>query len=158
MNNIAFKPYYNKDSKVLILGSFPSIKSRQDGFYYGNKQNRFWKTIANIFEEPLPTTIIEKQTLLNKYKIALYDIVEKSPLKGSSDLELQKDYTLISNLDKLLPPYTKVEKIICNGKLAYNLTIQNFNLQVPVIYMQSTSPANPRYNLKDWLDELIFLK
>ncbi len=158
MNKIAFQPYYNKNSRILILGSFPSVKSREEGFYYGNKKNRFWKTLAQTFNDPLPITIDEKKKLLNKYKIALYDVVESSSLKGSSDLELQKDYTLVSNLDKLLPPYTKVEKILCNGKLAYNLTIENFDFNIPVKYMQSTSPVNPRYRFEDWQKELNFLK
>lgn len=158
MKNIAFQPFYDKTSRVLILGSFPSVKSRENGFYYGNKQNRFWKTIATIFDEPLPQNIEEKKAILLKYNIALYDIVEASSLKGSSDIELQKDFKLVSNLDKLLPPYTKVEKILCNGKLAYTLTKNNFKLDVPIIYMQSTSPANPRYNIDDWKKQLDFLK
>lgn len=158
MNNIAFQPFYNKNSRILILGSFPSVKSREEGFYYGNKQNRFWKTLATTFNEPLPITIKDKQNLLTKYNIALYDIVESSPLKGSSDIELQKDYKLVSNLNILLPPYTKVEKILCNGKLAYNLTTENFDFNIPVICMQSTSPANPRFSFEEWQNQLNFLK
>lgn len=158
MSNLGFKPFYNKDSRLLILGSFPSVKSREEGFYYGNKQNRFWRFLAQSFHEELPQTIQEKKDFLSKHNIALYDIVEESSLIGSSDLELEKDFKLVSSLHKLLPPYTKVEKILCNGKLAYNLTKENFQVEVPIIYMQSTSPANPRCKLKDWENELEFLK
>lgn len=158
MNNSAFEPYFDKNSKILILGSFPSIKSRQEGFYYGNKQNRFWKTLAKIFDEPIPESVLDKKSFLTKHNIALYDIVAKSSLKGSSDKELSKDFLLVNNLQKLLPPYTKVEKIVCNGKLAYNLTTQNFQLPIPVVYLNSTSPANPRFTFEEWQKELIFLK
>ena len=158
MNNYAFQPFYDKSSRVMILGSFPSVKSRQEGFYYGNKQNRFWKTLSNIFNESVPESIEDKKALLTRHHIALYDIVAVSSLKGSSDKALSKDFELINNLDKLLPPYTNVEKVICNGKLAYTLTTENFNLSVPVIYLNSTSPANPRYTFQEWENEFKFLK
>lgn len=158
MKKCGFQPFYDKDSRVLILGSFPSVKSREEGFYYGNKQNRFWKYISLIFKQPLPQSIDEKKRLLITYKIALYDIVEETSLIGSSDLELEKDFKLVSNLHELLPPYTKVEKILCNGKLAFNLAKDNFQVEVPIVYMQSTSPANPRSTIEDWQRELEFLK
>ncbi len=158
MKKTGFQPFYDNNSQVLILGSFPSIKSREEGFYYGNKQNRFWKFLSHTLEEELPLTINEKKTLLTKHHIALYDIVEEASLNGSSDLELKKDFKLICNLHELLPPYTKVEKILCNGKLAYNLTKNNFQVKQPIIYMPSTSPANPRCRFEDWQRELEFLK
>ena len=68
-----FPPLYDKDSRVLILGSFPSVKSREQMFFYGHPQNRFWKVIANVFNEPVPTTINEKKALLKRNHIALWD-------------------------------------------------------------------------------------
>ena len=76
MEKHTIKPYFNMDSKILILGSFPSIKSRQVGFYYSHPQNRFWRVLANIFKESIPLTIEDKKELLKKNRIALYDVCE----------------------------------------------------------------------------------
>lgn len=70
------KPIYHKDSKVLILGSIPSVKSRQEKFYYAHPQNRFWKTLSTIYEEKIPQTIDEKLSFLNKHHIALFDVIQ----------------------------------------------------------------------------------
>lgn len=158
MINYGFEPVYDKDSLVLILGSFPSVKSRATGFYYGNKQNRFWKTLGQIFDENIDDDKISKISFLLKHHIALYDVVKISDVKGSMDNELVKSKNKIADLSFLLPPNTNVTKIICNGKASFNLVKDNLKTDLPIIYLSSTSPANPRYNFEEWNYELNFLK
>ena len=79
------EPYYNIDSKVLILGSMPSVKSRELGFYYMHPQNRFWKTLAKVFDEDLPKAIDDKKDFLKRHKIALWDVIASCNITGSSD-------------------------------------------------------------------------
>lgn len=151
-----FEPVYNKNSRILILGSFPSVKSREYGFYYGNKQNRFWKMLSQIFNENISDDIEDKKHFLLKHNIALYDVVLESDLKGSADVILEKSKNKIADMSFLLPPNTKVEKILCNGKTAYNLLVENLKTNIPIVYLPSTSPANPRFNITVWQKELKF--
>lgn len=149
-----FNPVFNKDSNILILGSFPSVKSRQIDFYYGNTQNRFWKMISQIFNVSLNSTQQKIDFLLSN-NIALWDIVTECEIEGSMDKDVKNP--IFANLKMVLPPNTKVNKILCNGKLSYNLTCEfcaKNNIDIPVIYLQSTSPANPRFNLLEWETEL----
>ena len=80
-----FPPLYDKDSKVLILGSFPSVKSREMKFFYGHPQNRFWKVIARIFDQENPTSIEEKKKLILDNNLALWDVIASCEIEGSSD-------------------------------------------------------------------------
>ena len=80
-----FPPLYNKDSRILILGSFPSVKSREQMFFYGHPQNRFWKVISSVFECDVPQTIEEKKQLLLKHGIALWDVIASCEITGSAD-------------------------------------------------------------------------
>lgn len=84
-----FSPVYNEESRILILGSFPSVKSRENQFYYGHPQNRFWKVIAGIFKEPLPQTIDEKEDLLLRHRIAVWDVIDSCDIVGSSDSSIR---------------------------------------------------------------------
>lgn len=145
-----FDPVFDKNSKVLILGSFPSVKSREYGFYYGNKQNRFWKMLEYVFNEKIEDDINFKKQFLLTHKIALFDVVEKSDLKGSADVSLEKSNHELADFSFLFPPNTKIEKVICNGKTAYNLFIKNYNCPVAVIYLSSTSSANPKFSFEEW--------
>ena len=156
--NTGFPPIYNQESQVLILGSFPSVISRNVGFYYGNKQNRFWKTLEKIFSTEIIDTIDFKTNFLLEHHLALYDVFEQSNLKGSADSNLLKANNTISDISFLLPPYTKISKIICNGKAAYKTLINNYDINIPIIYLSSTSSANPRYDYSSWKKELEFLK
>ena len=149
-----FEPVYDKNSKILILGSFPSVKSRLNGFYYGNKQNRFWKMLSQVFNESVSDNIEKKKEFVLKHNIALYDVVLESDLQGSSDIELEKSNKKICDLSFLLPPFTKVKKIICNGKTAYKLLVDQFQTDIPILCLSSTSPANPRYNFNEWKEAL----
>ncbi len=152
--NKGFEAVYNKYSEVLILGSFPSVKSREVGFYYGNKRNRFWSMLEQVFDIKINDNKNDKITFLHKHKIALYDVVEESNLEGSADDKLIKSSNKIADISFLLKPHTNVSKIICNGKAAYNLLTRNFKTDIEIIYLPSTSPANVSFDYMKWEKEL----
>ncbi len=144
-------PYYNKDSKILILGSFPSITSRKIGFYYSHPQNRFWQVLSNIFNEPLPTSIPAKKALLKKHQIALYDVCESCNIKASSDLSI-KD-VIPSNIS-LIIKNSQITRIYLDGTTAYNLYNKYLKpeLKIEGILLPSTSSANARFTLSRLID------
>ena len=149
---IGFPPVYDEESKVLILGSFPSVKSREIQFYYGNKQNRFWKTVCGALDEPIPDSVAEKKSFLLRRGIALWDMVTECEIVGSADASV-KNATL-ADLNEIFST-AKLEKILLNGSLAYKLFLERYaDVPVPYFKMSSTSPANPRFNEKDWRDAL----
>ena len=88
-----FAPVYDADSKVLILGTLPSVKSRENHFYYGHKQNRFWKVVADLCGEPVPETIEEKKAMLLAHHIAIWDVIQSCDIKGSSDSSIRSRQT-----------------------------------------------------------------
>ena len=149
-----FSPVIFEDSEILILGSFPSIKSRQNNFYYGNPRNRFWKVLATIFNEKLPETIQEKVEICRKNKIALWDIYSSSNLTSSSDNELSKSNNQLSDIVGLLKRYKNIKKITCNGALSYNTLVKNFNLNIDVVKLPSTSPACVKFDYEMWYNNL----
>lgn len=151
-----FEPLVDENSQILILGSFPSVKSRENAFYYGNPQNRFWKVLASIFNEKVPTNIEEKIVLCKANHIALWDVVASSNLQGSSDLTLAKSAYCLSNIKGLLSKFPNIQKIVCNGKLAYKLLCKNFSdLNIDIVCLPSTSPANTSFKFEEWQKELI---
>ena len=141
-----FGPLYNENSRVLILGSFPSVKSREQNFYYGHPQNRFWKVISTIFERPVPESVEEKRSLILESRLALWDSVASCEISGSSDSSLKNakpnDISIIlDNCD--------IEKIFCNGRKSYEV----YNKYIrpltgrEAVCLPSTSPANARWTL-----------
>ena len=146
------EPFYNKNSKILILGSFPSVKSREQMFFYGHPQNRFWHVISKIYNFEIPKTIEEKKTLLSKTNIAIWDVIASCEIFGSSDSSIKNvapnDLSVILN-------NSKIEKIFVNGKTAekfYNLCLkEKFNRDA--ICLPSTSPANAKWSLDDLILE-----
>ena len=149
---MGFPPVFDENSRVLILGSFPSVKSREIAFYYGNKQNRFWRTVCGFFKDNIPETVEGKKEFLLRHGIALWDIAVSCEIQGSADASL-KNATL-ADLDKILP-HCNIEKILLNGTLAYNLFCQKYaNITIPYLKMPSTSPANPRFLQEPWHREL----
>ena len=149
---MGFPPVYDKNSRVLILGSFPSVKSREISFYYGNKQNRFWKTICGFFQENIPETVDGKKEFLLRNNIALWDMATSCEIEGSSDSSVKN--ATIADLTKILAT-AKIEKILLNGTLAYDLFMQKYaQIAIPYVKMPSTSPANPRFNPQIWEKEL----
>jgi hypoxanthine-DNA glycosylase len=149
---IGFAPVFDKDSRVLILGSFPSVKSREIDFYYGHKQNRFWKMLCGYFGEEIPATIDGKKAFLQRNHIALWDMVVSCEIQGSSDASVKNAVT--ADLNEVLG-YARIEKILLNGTLSYDLFVKSYaDLGVPYAKMPSTSPANPRYDEKIWKEAL----
>ena len=149
---IGFAPVCFADSKILILGSFPSVKSRQVDFYYGNKQNRFWKTVCGYFGECVPQTKEEKIDFLQRRKIALWDMATACEIQGSADSSMKN--AELADLNEIFS-VADIQKILLNGTLAYELFWKGYaDIEIPYQKMPSTSPANPRFNEKLWRDAL----
>ena len=147
-----FDPVFDKNSKVLILGSFPSVKSRKVQFYYGNKQNRFWRVVCSHFNESIPNTNEEKREFLLKHNIALWDVVTQCEIVGSKDSTIKNFKT--ADLNCLLQN-SNIEFIILNGNKAFSLFEASYkNLNIPYIKLPSTSPANTHFNEEEWHDAL----
>ena len=146
-----FEPVFDGNSRVLILGSFPSVKSRQAEFYYGNRQNRFWKVLGEAFGESEPSTVEDKIQLCLRHNVALWDIVASCRITGSMDADI-RDYELV-DLQKVLGK-SKIEKILCNGATSYRLTVSAYDGNLPVYKLPSTSPANVRFVKDVWLKNL----
>ncbi len=152
MHCVGFPPYINTDSELLILGSFPSVKSRENQFYYGNRRNRFWQVLAEVFSSPLPDTNEEKKELLRLNKVALWDMVTECDVVGSMDVDIKNP--IVADIDSLLKNYP-IKKIITNGKKADELLTKNFpHLLDITVNLPSTSPANPRFDKDKWAKEL----
>lgn len=143
-----FKPVFDKNSRVLILGSFPSVKSRKVEFYYGNRQNRFWKILCGFFGEAVPESTEEKIALLLRHNVALWDIVTECEIEGSSDASI-KNYK-VAELDKVLS-VSPIELIILNGGKSFEIFKKFYGeIAVPYIKLPSTSPANTRCDEGEW--------
>ena len=146
------KPFYNKDSKVLILGSFPSVKSREEGFYYAHPQNRFWRVLSSVFEEE----IVDKEEFLKKHKIALFDVCASCEIKGSSDASIKE--VVPNDIEGILKE-SGIKQIILNGKTASKLYQKYMkDIKVPSITLPSTSPANASFSLEKLIKEYKILK
>lgn len=147
-----FEPVFCEHSRVLILGSFPSVKSRETGFYYGNPQNRFWRTVCSFFGETVPPDNEGKRAFLTRRKIALWDVVMSCEIKGSSDASIRDEE--VANLDDVFC-VCGAGVILCNGKKAYEVLQREYPHLLPVTrLMPSTSPANPRFSATVWEETL----
>lgn len=148
-----FEPVVDDKCKILILGSFPSVKSREINFYYGNKQNRIWKTLAEYFNEEVKDDKESKINFLLRNHIAMWDIVKTSNIKGSGDLELLKKIDAVNDIQKFLEKYPNIKVIFCNGRASFDLTNKIYpNLNA--IYLPSTSPANVSFSKEIWFKNL----
>ena len=136
-----FPTLFDADSEVLILGSIPSPRSREQGFYYGHPQNRFWKVMAAVLKEPLPETIDEKKAMLLKHHIALWDSLEECDIAGASDSSIKNPVP--TDIPALLKK-TKIQKIFTTGAAAqkYYIKYQLPLTGIPAVKLPSTSPAN----------------
>ena len=140
------EPIYNQKSKILILGSFPSVKSREEGFFYGHPQNRFWKVLAAIFNENIPQTIQEKKEFLLNNKVAVWDVIHSCEITGSSDSSIKN--VEVNDLTRILNT-ADIKQIFVNGKKAYSL-YNKYMKQIVMkeaICLPSTSPANAAWNI-----------
>ncbi len=147
-----FAPVWDGESRVLILGSFPSVKSRAEGFYYGNPQNRFWRTVCGFFAETVPRDIEGKKDFLRRRHIALWDVVSACEIEGSSDASIRgAKIADVGALAERLP----LRAVLCNGRKAYGLLLERFPRLAPLArLLPSTSPANPRFSEEAWNREL----
>lgn len=146
-----FGPVYDKNSKILILGSFPSVKSRENQFYYGHPQNRFWRVIAAICNETLPETVEEKISLLQRHRIALWDVIASCDIAGSSDSSIKN--VAANNMDVIFQK-ADIRAVFANGDKAYRL-YQKYCAgegQPPLIRLPSTSPANAAWKWERLLE------
>ena len=146
------EPVFDKNSKILILGSFPSVKSREQMFFYGHPQNRFWKVISKIFNSDYPNTIEEKKQLLLNNHIAVWDVIASCDINGSSDSSIKN---VIPNDLAVILNIADIRKIIVNGKTAekyYNKYIKK-QINREAICLPSTSPANAAWSLDDLIKE-----
>ena len=142
-----FPPLYSRDSKVLILGSFPSIKSREAMFFYGHPQNRFWKVIAALYGEPVPQSIPEKKALILGHGLALWDSIASCEIRGSSDASITD--AVPTDLSEILGN-SAVERIYCNGTKSYEM-YRKYQLPrtgIEAVKLPSTSPANAAFSLE----------
>lgn len=151
------RPVYNKQSRILILGSFPSVKSREAGFFYHHPQNRFWKVLAHITKSEVPKSIEEKKQFLLFHGIAVYDVIASCDIVGSSDSSITN--VTPSNIQEIVDK-TSITKIFCNGNKAYELyetyqkkELERAGIQVDVIKLPSTSPANAAKSLNDLIED-----
>ena len=145
-----FGPFYNCDSKILILGSFPSVKSREVNFYYGHPQNRFWKVLASIFEDELPITIEDKKAFLTKHHIALWDSIASCVIQGSSDASIQN--VEVNNIQEIIEK-TKIQTIVLNGKAASKYFVKPAIFDGEIYVLPSTSAANASYTLDKLIEK-----
>jgi len=139
-------PVYNSESKILILGTFPSVKSREGEFFYHHPQNRFWKVISVVCNEKLPETIDEKKSLLLRNHIALWDVVQSCEIEGSADSTIKN---VVPNDISPILKEADIQKIYANGNMAYFLYKKYLYDLVgrDIIKLPSTSPANASFSL-----------
>lgn len=140
------KPLYDKNSKILILGSFPSIKTRESGFFYGHKQNRFWKVLSEIFKKEIDEDISKRRKFLLDNKIAVWDSIYKCDIIGSSDSSIKE--VVPTNLSEIFEK-SDINKVFCNGNTSYKYyeMYQEKQFGYKAFKMPSTSPANAMYSL-----------
>lgn len=146
-----FPPLYDKDSKILVLGSFPSVKSREQLFFYGHPQNRFWKVTAAVFGDDVPKSIEDKKAFLHKNHIALWDVIASCEIKGSADSTIKN--VVPNDLDAIIKN-SKVKRIFVNGKTAekyYNKYTKD-KLGRAAVCLPSTSPANAAWSIERLVD------
>lgn len=142
-----FLPIYDKESEILILGSFPSVKSRENQFYYGHPQNRFWRVIATITNSNLPITIEEKKRLLKENHIAIWDVIQSCSIIGSSDGSIRD--VVVNDFSEILK-IANIKRIYANGGKAYELYQKYVFSQTEreIKKLPSTSPANAAYQIE----------
>ena len=142
-----FEPEYEKDSKILILGSFPSVRSREVKFYYGHPKNRFWKLLAALYEDHKPQTIEDKKMFLKAHKIALWDVIASCDIIGSSDSSIRN--VTPTDLQPIIEQ-SQIKRVYCNGAISgkYFKKYQQNVLGMEAVTLPSTSPANAAYSVE----------
>ena len=142
-----FGPLFGPDSRVLILGSFPSVRSREQNFFYGHPQNRFWKVVSALFGQEPPLTIPEKKELILSHHLALWDSIASCVITGSSDASIRE---VKANDLRIILDNAPIERIYCNGRTSHEM-YEKYLLPVlgrEAACLPSTSPANAQWSLE----------
>lgn len=142
-------PVYDKNSRILILGSFPSVKSREMKFFYGHPQNRFWRVLSALIGCECPATIAEKKEMLLKNNIAVWDVIKSCEITGSSDSSIKS--AVPNDFTEILET-ADIQAVFTNGTTAYNL-YKKYNSEPQAVRLPSTSPANASYSLERLINE-----
>ncbi len=147
-----FPPQYDRNSRILVLGSFPSVKSREEKFYYGHKQNRFWPLIAMICGEENPDSVEEKKHLAETHHIALWDVIDSCEIIGSSDASIKN--VKVNDLSLVIEA-SEIQHIYLNGGKAAELYKKYISdrIKIPAVKLPSTSPANAAWNMDRLAEE-----
>ena len=144
-------PVFDQNSEVLILGSFPSVKSREMQFFYAHPQNRFWRVLAAVFDCEVPETIAQKRAFLLRYRIALWDVIASCEITGSSDASIRN--VAVNDVERILS-CTQIRTIFVNGKTAqkyYNRYLRPV-LHRDAVCLPATSPANAAWSMERLID------
>jgi len=141
------RPVFDKNSRILILGSFPSVKSREVNFFYGHPQNRFWKVLAKVFGEEVPVSIEEKRTFLLANGVAVWDVIKSCDIVGSSDSSIKN--VVPNDLREILDT-AEIAHIFVNGKKAEQFYKKYIEKEIgrKAICLPSTSPANAAWSVE----------
>ena len=142
-----FGPLFDQHSRILILGSFPSVKSREQHFFYGHPQNRFWKVLAALYGQEMPTTIPEKKEMILSHHLALWDSIASCVITGSSDASIRD--VRVNDLQMILDS-SPIERICCNGRKSYEMYQKYIRNEImrEAVCLPSTSPANAQFSLE----------
>ena len=146
-----FPPVFNTKSRILILGSFPSVKSREENFYYGHPSNRFWKVLSSVFNCPIPQSVEYKKKFLLDNGIALWDVILRCDITASSDSSIKN---VVPNDISYILDHSCIGRIYLNGKTAakyYNKYIKD-SVSIEAICLPSTSPANASWSMDMLID------
>lgn len=141
------RPVYRADSEILILGSFPSVKSREAMFFYGHPQNRFWRVVSAVYEDACPQTVPERRDFLLRHRIAAWDVIASCEITGSSDASIRS--VRANDLGPILET-AQIRQIFVNGRTAEALYRRHIEPVTgrPAICLPSTSPANAAWSLE----------
>ena len=152
-----FESVFDENSRVLILGSFPSVRSREEGFYYGHPRNRFWIVLSSILNEKQPENVIQKQNMLLSHNIALWDVCSSCEVDGSADSSIRD---VVPNDLSTLIERAEIKHIFTNGRTADDLfrRFQKNNFRIPSTCLPSTSPANAAWTLEKLISEWKIIK
>lgn len=152
-----FPPLFDENSRTLILGSFPSVKSREVRYYYGHPQNRLWKLIAALYGEDVPSSNEEKKNLILSHNLALWDSIKSCTITGSSDSSV-KD--VVPNDLSVILDNSKVDRIFCNGALPFKIYMKYIypTTGIEAVKLPSTSPANAAFSLERLIGEWSIIK
>ena len=150
-------PVYDENSSVLILGSFPSVKSRECGFFYGHGQNRFWRVVASVFGEKVPETIDEKRSMLLRNGVAVWDVIHSCEISGSADSSIKN--AVPNDVGRIMNE-SGIERIFTNGKKADELYRKHLEQKtgIKAVCLPSTSPANAAWSLERLIEKWSVIK